>query len=98
MKTVLKFDSGRKGFDKAIFFLLILAGMIAVLGAFWIYTFFKYVNGRFPRLINGVIVIFKLLGQEPNRAGAGDHVPLIVSIARMTYWDINYVFWFEEHF
>jgi len=40
MKTVLKFDSGRKGFDKAIFILLILAGMIAVLGAFWIYTFF----------------------------------------------------------
>ena len=41
MKTVLKFDSGRKGFDKAIFFLLILAGMIAVLGAFWIYPFFR---------------------------------------------------------
>jgi len=41
MKTILKFDSGRKGFDKAIFILLILAVMIAVLGAFWIYPFFR---------------------------------------------------------
>tara|TARA_Y100001949_G_scaffold31690_1_gene24823 strand:- start:71 stop:247 length:177 start_codon:yes stop_codon:yes gene_type:complete len=41
MKTVLKFDSGRKGFDKAIFILLILAVIIAVLGAFWIYPFFR---------------------------------------------------------
>ena len=41
MKTVLKFDSGRKSFDKAIFILLILAVIIAVLGAFWIYPFFS---------------------------------------------------------
>jgi hypothetical protein len=41
MKTVLKFDSGRKGFGKAIFILLILAVMIAVLGVFWIYPFFR---------------------------------------------------------
>jgi hypothetical protein len=41
LKTVLKFDSGRKGFDKAALFLVVLAGMLAAFGAFWIYLFLK---------------------------------------------------------
>lgn len=39
IKTVLKFDSGRKGFDKAALFLIVLAAMLALFGVYWIYSF-----------------------------------------------------------
>tara|TARA_B100001750_G_C15418941_1_gene551889 strand:+ start:547 stop:687 length:141 start_codon:yes stop_codon:yes gene_type:complete len=41
LKTVLKFDSGRKGFDKAVIFLVILAICLAIFGLFWVYSFYK---------------------------------------------------------
>lgn len=41
MKTVLRFDSGRRGFEKATYFLLILAGGIAVFGIIWVYSFLR---------------------------------------------------------
>ncbi len=39
LKTVLKFDFGRKGFDKAAMFLILLAGMLALLGVYFVYSF-----------------------------------------------------------
>ncbi|MDP6456988.1 MAG: hypothetical protein QF613_07355 [Candidatus Marinimicrobia bacterium] len=41
MKTVLRFDSGRQGFEKATYLLLILAVAIAVFGIIWVYNFLK---------------------------------------------------------
>ncbi len=38
-KDVLKFDTGRRGFERATLFLLILAGILAIFGAVWIYRF-----------------------------------------------------------
>tara|TARA_B100000686_G_scaffold67446_1_gene72862 strand:+ start:440 stop:580 length:141 start_codon:yes stop_codon:yes gene_type:complete len=41
LKTVLKFDYGKKGFDKAAIFLVILAICLAIFGLFWVYSFYK---------------------------------------------------------
>jgi hypothetical protein len=39
LKTVLKFDFGRKGFDKAAMFLVVLAAILALLGVYFVYSF-----------------------------------------------------------
>tara|TARA_Y100000590_G_scaffold462846_1_gene628020 strand:- start:1221 stop:1355 length:135 start_codon:yes stop_codon:yes gene_type:complete len=39
LKTVLKFDFGRKGFDKAAMFLIILAAILVLLGVYFVYSF-----------------------------------------------------------
>ncbi len=36
-KDVLKFDVGRKGFEKAAIFLLFLAGILIIFGVVWVY-------------------------------------------------------------
>ncbi len=40
MKTILKFDSGKKGFSKAAFFLIILAIFFAIFSIYWLLTVF----------------------------------------------------------
>jgi hypothetical protein len=39
IKTVLKFDFGRKGFDKAATFLIVLAAVLGLLGVYFVYSF-----------------------------------------------------------
>ena len=41
LKTVLKFDSGRKGFDKAAKFLIALSILLAIFGVFWVCSIYK---------------------------------------------------------
>ena len=39
-KTVYRYDTGGSGFKKAAFFLLILAGLMAVFAIYWLTPFF----------------------------------------------------------
>ena len=39
IKTVYRYDSGRTGFKKATYFLLILAGILIFFGFYWINSF-----------------------------------------------------------
>lgn len=39
MKTVFRFDSGKKGFEFVAIFLVTLAGALAVFGIIWIVLF-----------------------------------------------------------
>ncbi|MEE9167137.1 MAG: hypothetical protein V3U24_06730 [Candidatus Neomarinimicrobiota bacterium] len=41
VKTILKFDTGKKGFEKATYFLLVLAAALAVFAIVWFYEFLK---------------------------------------------------------
>ncbi|MFQ6608483.1 MAG: hypothetical protein ACE5EE_08090 [Fidelibacterota bacterium] len=38
-KDILKFDTGRRGFERATVFLLVMAGLFAIFGIIWIYRF-----------------------------------------------------------
>jgi hypothetical protein len=38
LKTVFKYDVGGKGFKKASLILIILAGLLAIFGIFWLYS------------------------------------------------------------
>ncbi|MFQ6616707.1 MAG: hypothetical protein ACE5HZ_08110 [Fidelibacterota bacterium] len=38
-RRILKFDTGKKGFERATYFLWILAAGMALFGVYWIYQF-----------------------------------------------------------
>jgi|TARA_B110000438_G_scaffold126462_1_gene122961 hypothetical protein len=40
LKTVFKYDAGARGFKRASLILIFLAGLLAIFGIFWLYSWF----------------------------------------------------------
>ena len=38
LKTVFKYDAGARGFKRASLILIFLAGLLAIFGIFWLYS------------------------------------------------------------